>query len=204
MMLLLMPVRLVTKMKQLIILSGMLLCLYACSGKQDAAAESTDNMVQQTSDDQAAVQSIIDFYKWYRDQPSIQNCLVLNSCNEEFDSTKFYAVDFKATESYLEKLKRSGYVSDKYIVYWRDYFKTCDENFKKDPVNDGIADGFDYDFVTNSQDFEEELNTVEKAKAVGITKLEGKKTVTLQFTTGSTLTFEMSMAEGRWYIDKIK
>jgi hypothetical protein len=190
--------------KKLIILFCVLLSFFSCSENHEVATATIGNNTEWGSSDQKAVQTIIDFYKWYRDHQSIQNCLVSNACNETFDSTKFYCVDFNATEKYLDALKQSGYISDQYISYWRGYFKKCDENFKKYPVNEGVPEGFDYDFVTNSQDFEEELKTIEKAKASEITNLKEKKIITLKFATGSTLTFELSMAEGRWYIERIK
>ncbi len=190
-------------MKKPILLAVLLLCLCTCCGRQGTENASPDKTDQQADANNAALHRIIDFYEWYRDQPSIQNCLVLNSCNEIYDSTRFYAVDFKATEDYLEKLKRSGYVSDKYLAFWREYFKTCDGNFRKYPTSDGVPDGFDYDFITNSQDFEEELKTVEKAVIAGVLDAGGSKTITVKFTTGSTLNVTMSMINGQWYIDKI-
>jgi hypothetical protein len=190
--------------KKLIILFWIFVSIYSCSEKHDSTEAPISNDVQMNDGNKKAVETIISFYKWYRDNPSIQMCLVSNTCNDTFDSTKFYSVDFKATEKYLSTLKHSGYISDQYISYWRDYFKKCEENFRKYPVNEGVADGFDYDFVTNSQDFEEELKTVERAKAAKIADLDDKKIITLEFTTGSTLTFELSGIDGRWYIDKIK
>ena len=151
-----------------------------------------------------ATNTIINFYKWYRNNQDIQNCLVNNSCGETYDSTKFYSVNFDATEKYLSALKNTGYISDKYISDWRNYFKECDENFRKNPSNDGVPDGFDYVFVTNSQDFEEELNTVEKAKISSVVNHNDKKIIILEFITGSQLTFELSFIDNKWYIDKIK
>ena len=151
-----------------------------------------------------AVNTIINFYKWYRNNQNIQQCLVGNSCGEIFDSTKLYSVDFKATEKYLATLKNTGYISDKYISYWRDYFKECSENFKKNRAYDGPPEGFDYDFITNSQDFELELNTVEKAKISKVIDTNDKKTITLEFITGNKISFELSQIANKWYIDKIK
>jgi hypothetical protein len=170
--------------------------------------QSKDNQQKETetidSSNIKAANTVINFYKWYRNNQNIQNCLVKNSCSETFDSTKFYAVDFDATEKYLSTLKQTGYISDKYISDWRTYFKECDENLKKYPTNDGVPDGFDYVFVTKSQDFEEELNTVEKAKISKVINENGKKIITIKFLTGAELNFELSFINNRWYIDKIK
>jgi len=178
--------------------------LISCTENHDFETTQLNNNTVNGADDMSAGNTTLNFYKWYRDNQNIQTRLVNNACDDTFDSTRFYSVDFKATEKYLTALKNSGFISDKYILDWRDYFKECDKNFKKSPINEGPPEGFDYDFVMNSQDFETELNTVEKAKISEIMGAKEKNTVTVQFLTGTIRTFELSLVDNKWYIDKIK
>ena len=171
---------------------------HSVENEQPKATNSTD------TGNQEAVNTIINFYKWYRNHLNIQQCLVNNECNDDFDSTKFYSVNFAATENYLTTLKNTGYISDTYISNWRKYFKKCDDNFQKNPVNEGPPDGFEYDFITNSQDSESELNSVEKAKVFEVINSNDKKIITLEFITGTKLTFDMTLINNKWFIDKIK
>src|ERR1035437_9904288 len=83
--------------------------------------------------------TVLSFLKWYKN--NYENIYKIETVNNipsssNYDSTKFYSVNFEGTENYLKYMKSSGYISDKYLDYWRAYFKKCDDDFKKNPVND--------------------------------------------------------------------
>jgi hypothetical protein len=175
--------------------------MISCTQNQQAN-DSNQNQTTDSSTAQAAA-TVINFYKWYRSHRSIQGCLVNNACGQAPDSTKFYSVNFEATEHYLAILKQSGFVSDVYLATQRTRFKESDQNFKKYPVYDGPPEGFDYDFIMNAQDFETELNTVEKATVSEASGSDAAKKITLRFTTGTYLSFDLSRIRNTWYINKI-
>lgn len=189
-------------MKKTIILIFSIILITSCSENSSIENRASNEVETSISTDSVALKTIINFYTWYRSNPNIQNCLVNNACGDVFDSTKFYSVNFEATEKYLSVLKNTNYISDNFINYWRTYFKKCEEDFKSTPTNDGPPDGFDFDFLTNSQDFEEELNTVEKATIVESKQIEGKLFLTILFVTGNKLKVELSQHDGKWLIDK--
>lgn len=189
-------------MKKTIILIFSIILITSCSENSSIENRASNEVETSVSTDSAALKTIINFYTWYRSNPNIQNCLVNNACGDVFDSTKFYSVNFEATEKYLSVLKNTNYISDNFINYWRAYFKKCEEDFKSNPSNEGPPDGFDFDFLTNSQDFEEELNTVEKATIVESKQIEGKLFLTILFVTGNKLKVELSQHDGKWLIDK--
>lgn len=178
----------------------------ACSsnpkGKAENETASDSSQATTISFDEQPAKTVIDFLKWYKNQEDLQNNLVANS--DHYDSTKFYSINFEATEIYLNKLKQSGFISEKYLEKWREYFKTCDQDFKSNPQNDGPPDGFDYDFVMNSQDYDQELKNVEKATVSEISGSETKKTMKLKLSDYATLTYDLSFDSGKWYIDDIK
>lgn len=185
--------------------------LSACSSNNNG-----QNEVSITSDTETHVQSnknsldsqpaktIIDFLKWYRDHMEIQIGLVSNSNDEIYDSTKFYTVDFEATENYLSILKSTGYISDKYIDKWRKYFEKCDISFKENPSNDGPPEGFEHDFIMLSQEYEEDLINVEKSKIIFQSVFEENATIKLNFPNGSNLTYKLTRHGEDWKIDDIE
>jgi hypothetical protein len=130
---------------------------------------------------------------------------VVNNANEEvYDSTKFYSVNFEATEKYLRGLKESGYVSKEYLNYWRKYFKQAEEQFKANPQNDGPPEGFEYDFVLLSQDVDKDLANTNKAKVVSNVIQNSKATVVLQMASGQKLRYFLSKQAHSWQIDKVE
>jgi hypothetical protein len=93
------------------------------------------------------------FFKWYFDNKI--NVMELTNWTDE--KAKFYRVNFSETEKYLKELQSSGFVSKIYIDNWRGYFKKCDESFLKNKQNEGPPDGFEFDFITNSQEYPEKV-----------------------------------------------
>lgn len=119
----------------------------------DNESKDTINELQTTPADNTVEQAgktIIDFLKWYRKNMNRLGDfeLVNNFKLRTYDSTKFYSVNFEETEKYLSEIKKGGYVSEMYLKNQRTYFKKCDENFKKNPQNDGAPAGFDFDLIT--------------------------------------------------------
>jgi tetratricopeptide (TPR) repeat protein len=93
------------------------------------------------------------FFKWYFDNKI--NEMELTNWNAP--NVKAYRVNFTATENYLKKIQSAGFVSQVYIDYWRSYFKKCDERFIREKQDDGPPMGFEFDFVTNSQENPEKV-----------------------------------------------
>lgn len=113
-----------------------------------------------------AQKTVIDFLNWYKNHYDSLGkfILVRNSDFVEPDSTKLYSVNFIETEKYLSALKSSGFISEQYLENQRKYFLSCDSNFNVNPEYDGPPDGFDYDFIMQSQDYEDDLNYPEMYK----------------------------------------
>ncbi len=149
---------------------------------------------------------ITDFLNWYKDNMhSLGKIeLVNNSNNATYDSTKFYAVNFDSTEKYLTAFKNSGFVSDKYIDQWRQYFKRCDDQFKKNPQNDGPATGFEFDFVMWSQDYEDDLNNLAKINFSDKEIKTDQCIVNVIFSSGMKIKYWLTLESGKWLIDDIQ
>ena len=190
-----------------------LIILTACSSSEKDGQQSINNYSDTIvkinrkefySIDQQPAKTIIDFLKWYKINrnrlvgiETVKN--VPNS--ENYDSTKFYSVNFEGTEKYLSELKRSGFISDKYIGSWREYFKKCDENFKINPRNDGPAEGFDFDFITWTQEYEETLANINKTKVLNEQIINDKAMLVIDLY-GMKLGYWLTKINDKWIIDK--
>ncbi|THU35928.1 hypothetical protein FAM09_21285 [Niastella caeni] len=149
--------------------------------------------------------SILNFLRWYR--AHIQELkkieIVTHSTNP--DSAKYYVVNTAGTERYLNELKKSGFVSDKYIDRWRAYFNMVSEKLKKTPQTEAPVTGLDFDFVMLSKDCEEDLKRIEKSTVdhQKIANDEGSITIGLP-TVGRLRYWIEKQEDGKWAIVDIK
>jgi hypothetical protein len=135
-----------------------LLVLSACSGNV-AETKNAD-----TVSAKPIQKRVVDFLKWYRNNFDTVNSYATVNNFPPSDSTKYYSVNFEETNKYLQALKKSGFVSSQYLETWQRYFETCDEKFKEIHQNDGPPEGFEYDFVTLSQEYQDILADIDHVK----------------------------------------
>jgi hypothetical protein len=184
--------------------------MIACSSNNNSRQQA-DNTNKKTTTKADSYQqqpeiTVLEFLKWYRANMAALGKIkmVNNNGNATYDSTKFYSVNFEGTEKYLMGLKQSGFISEIYINQWRQYFKKCDAAFKKEPQNDGPPAGFDFDFVMCSQDFDEDLAHLEKAKIINEQINNNKSILTIVFPTTLKLRYWLTSDKGKWLIDNIQ
>jgi hypothetical protein len=135
-----------------------LLVLSACSGNVSETKHADTTSFKKTQ------KTVVDFLKWYRDNFDTVNSYTTVNNLPPSDSTKYYSVNFEETNKYLLAFKKSGFVSNQYLETWRRYFETCNENFNKIHQNDGPPEGFEYDFVTLSQESRDVLADLDHVK----------------------------------------
>jgi len=165
--------------------------LVSCSPKPSAGNSAPDVVV-------------LDFLKWYKENIGrLTDSLVLNPGGRDIDSTKFYAVNFSATEKYLNTLLSTGKISEKYIDQWRKYFLDADKNFKANPSNEGPPDNFDYDFILCGQD-DPGLNELDKTKFEILETDKDKSIVLVTFPTSMKYKYYLGKYDGKWAIDDIE
>lgn len=189
-------------MKTLLGIIALCLVLWSCQSNNTSSNTASAN--SESAELQPAANTVVAFLTWYRDNYDSVGMMNLVTGNPPGDPNSNYAVDFPATEVYLGKLKASGYISDQYVKTWRTYFIKCDEEFKAEPQNDGPPSGFDYDFVMNSQDFDDDF------KNIGNTRLDhgslsgNKATVFMELPMSGQLRYDLTKTDGKWLIDEIK
>ena len=192
-----------TKPIVLTCITVVLTLIMACSGGKTTDISTSANIVEGKV---SPGETVLNFLEWYKNnrQRLVDINLIHNSTPSE-DTTKLYAVNFEGTEHYLAELKKSGFVSDKYIESWRDYFNNAEQNFKDNPQYDGPPDYFDYDFVMLSQDFMGELEELNKTNISKEQIDTNTALVVLTFKVSlMKLNYKLSLIEGKWQIDDIE
>ena len=175
-----------------------------CAQTEDNNASTTINKLISADTTSTPENTVLAFLKWHKDNGSgLSNDLVLNNSTKERDSTKFYAVNFQATENYLKKLKETSMISDKYVNKWREYFRKCDQHFKNNPTNEGPPTGFDYEFITFSQE-DPGLSVLEKAKLSVIERDKNSSIVLIQFPSTYQYKYYLTKQGAHWQIDDIE
>ncbi len=162
------------------------------------------NETKNFSFEKEPAKTIMNFLKWYKSNYNIQSELVNNASNETWDSLKYYSVNFKATEIYLNKLKSTGFISDKYINKWRSYFVKSEKDFKENPSNDGPPRGFEYDFILLIQEYDDCLNDINQLNIISLSQNSDYAIMKIAFPTGNYLTYVLSKYDDKWKIDDIK
>lgn len=188
--------------------------LTSCDSQtSDTSSLKSDTVIYQKAAIAAPVQTaqepentVTAFFTWYRDNrdklSSFQ--LVNNASGETFDSTKFYSVNFTETEKYLNAIEASGFVSPTCIDNWKKYFKHADNQFKANPQNDGPPENFDYDLVMQSQEIDEDLANIAKAKVFSKSTDGDTALVTLSLPSEQKLKITLSRQNQKWLIDKVE
>jgi hypothetical protein len=184
------------------------LCLYSCANDTTVKTNITDSSTISSTgsnyEDAKADSTIVNFLKWYAQNVNRLSQINLVKNNGTNDTTKYYSVDFPATEMYLNELKKTGFISDQYLNYWRNYFKNADDYFKASPQNEGPPEGFDYDLVMLSQDIDEDLKNADRVRVISRTTNGIHLTKDIIFPSGQQLLFSLSRQNNAWLIDKIE
>lgn len=150
-------------------------------------------------------QSVVDFLNWYKQNSQNFNFnLVFNNGDHKGGPTKFYSIDFPATEIYLTQLLESGFLSSKYAESQRAYFKKCDQHFKEQPIDEGPPEGFDHDLVLFAQE-DPGLNDLRKAQIKTTNSDACSAQIALSFPeTNYHYFYYLSKIGPKWLIDDIE
>lgn len=177
---------------------------FSCTPAEEQTRSSNIEPVTVSDAAPAPEETVLSFLNWYKDNgKNLANDLVLYSSGENWDSTKFYAVNFPATETYLKTLTSTALVSNKYADKWRSYFKKCDQHFKDHPQNEGPPEGFEYDFIVFSQE-DPGLDELLKAKLDVLEENEIGAQILITFPSDYNYKYYLSKDGQNWVIDDIE
>lgn len=187
-----------------------LLVMMSCQTNTPVSSTGATNDVPGTSGGNAGeeslnkepVKTVVEFLRWYkRDHGSVDQMHLVQHAGVDYDSTKFYAVNFVGTENYLAQVKSSGYVSEKYLNTWRAYFKEQEDFMIKNPQNDGPPYGFEYDLVLMTQEVDQAMDAIDNIKVTDVNESGDSAVVKVDIMTK--LGFTLTKANGKWLIDDI-
>jgi len=161
--------------------------------------------VGDSCEEHAAVAVVVDFLNWYKDN--------YNSANNESRDLVSYdtinnppkpvTVNWPECDAWLKKIQESGFVSDKYIEQWRNYFQEQAKSLKAKPEYEGEIDGFGYDFVLFTNDVDWTLNSIKDLQIEKIKSNDQNQTLVTFYAPSVRLTFYLSEYDGKWLIDNI-
>jgi hypothetical protein len=180
------------------VIAGILIfCGCFSYGRQFISAE----IMTVKNDPVPAQQVIIQFLKWYK--------VNLNKANNFplliKDSADNYVVNKTACTSYLNFIKSSRYISQKYIEYWKVFFDDKASELRDHPIHSDIPEGFDMDFVLITQEPDIILNNIAnlKFKIVSINEKVALIGVRLPSDKSIQYEFEMYKSKAGWQIGYI-
>ncbi|MEO7045416.1 MAG: hypothetical protein ABI091_08950 [Ferruginibacter sp.] len=175
--------------------------LFVCCSFTDAVAINREQMTAVKKDPVPAQQAIVQFLKWYK--------INLNKANNfpilVKDSADNYMVNKAACTDYLNFLKTSQCISQKYVEYWKVFFNDKASELRDHPIQSDIPEGFDMDLVLITQEPDIILNKIgnlkfkivsmnEKVALIGV-RLPSDKSVQYEF--------EMYKSKAGWQIGYI-
>ena len=186
----------------LIVLLSMSVC-DGCSTLEPGAAPgiARDRDVALQAPTKTPEQTVKDFLCWYNDNSDSLRAIHLVRKHSPGSPAERYAVNFAETEQWLNMLKGSGFVSEAFVLHWRAYFKEAERAFENDPVGDGPAAGFEYDFIYNSQETPPRNLEIQNAILVQDLIEGGKSKVILNITNYGDITKTlMKSSNGDWLL----
>ena len=145
-----------------------------------------------------AQQVIIQFLKWYKTN--------LNKANNfpilVKDSADNFMVNKAASTSYLNFLKSSQCISQKYIEYWKVFFDDKASELRDHPIQSDIPEGFDMDFVLITQEPDIVLNKIANLKFKIVSMNEKVALIAVRLPSDESVQYEFEMYKSKagWQI----
>ncbi|MEO5945270.1 MAG: hypothetical protein ABIP79_00525 [Chitinophagaceae bacterium] len=160
-----------------------------------------DKIIMVKKDTIPAQQVIIKFLKWYK--------VNLNKANNFpiliKDSADNFMVNKAACTNYLNFLKTSECISQKYIEHWSIYFNDKADELIEHPLQSDVPEGFDFDLVLITQEPDLVLNQIDHIKFKTISANASVALIGLKWPGKNTVEYEFEMYKTKagWQIGYI-
>lgn len=158
-----------------------------------------------TTTERELTSKVVAFLKWYnRDQKKLNNLFRLRFYENAYPDSSNVRIDFNSIHTYLDSVKKGGFVSNKFVSDLKQFFAKIDERLKNSPQKDKYIDDFAVEVILHTFDDRDILDNIDSAN-YKLLKIEGDKAfVQGVFTEGSTELFRLSRINKIWYIDRIE
>ncbi|MFI5452742.1 hypothetical protein ACHMWN_11360 [Pedobacter sp. UC225_61] len=163
------------------------------TGKIQKEPNKVQNLVAETPE-----HTVRSFLFWY--SKNIQRLNQIQLVNQQQAPTKPYYVNKANVTLYLAELKKSGFLSTKFLNSIEHYISLCNTNLLNIKQTEGPPEGFDMDMVLLTQDYESNLKLLNKGTSIRLTKNK----VRFTFVSKDFLVFGLSQRKGKWFIDSIE
>ena len=175
--------------------------LFVCCCFNDVFANNYEATIIITNDPTPVQQTVIKFLKWYKANLNKANSFPLLIK----DSAGNFMVNKSACTDYLNFLKSSNCISQKYIDYWQVYFADKATELRDHPGQSDMPEGFDFDFVLISQEPELVLNQIGRIKFKNISMNASVAMIGLKWPGKNSMEYEFEMYKTKsgWQIGYI-
>ena len=146
--------------------------------------------------------TVINFLKWYKSNEKRLNDIKILKAGLT-DTTTFYSVDFKETETYLKELKKCNFLSNTFLHDLRKRFADLDSLLKQYPQNDGPVMGYDIDLIMKAQDYMDVWENLNSSKIISRSITKNKATIKLQFIANCKYIYSLTKYGDKWLLDRL-
>lgn len=160
-------------------------------------AQKVDSLVGRNSPEA----TIVGFLKWYnvnQDRLSSAGSAVDGG---DPDTTTFYKINFTKVDSYLNKFKRSGFVSDSYIKEFKQMFVSINDSLVKYPQNQGPIIGLNLDVVLKTFDDRDILDHIDEGRFESVIVESNKASVKFTIEPSVKMLFTLLKKGDKWLIE---
>ena len=178
-----------------------ILFLFSCKSNTEIGGEKNSAFVdnyQESKNDTLAMQEVAyGFLSWYKYHYQEANSFGLTYQDKQGN----FHVSMVNCEAYLGYLKSSGFISEKYINTWLQYFNERATYFEQNLQNEGPPEGFELDYVLTTQEPELVFDALTNLQFEVFKIDETKATLLVAAHWGYEL--QLSKTDGKWLIDNI-
>ncbi|MGZ3755161.1 MAG: hypothetical protein ACXVAY_05675 [Mucilaginibacter sp.] len=151
--------------------------------------------------------TITDFLKWYKIEEADTSQKNYSIAKGGYpDTTTDFRIDSPGLEKYLAHFRSTGFVSETYLNYLRDYFTEIDQRLKEDTTHRKEmlkVDGLDTDWILNTFEPDAILDHIEEGRFDKIEVLYNKAMARFRISKSLQLLFTLTRYKNHWMIDYI-
>jgi len=153
--------------------------------------------------------TIIHFLKWHKKEDS--NAASESKTSPSItkggypDSTTQLRIDTVGITAYQNYLRKSGYLSETFLAYVRDYYLAIDNELEKRPKTKDLVkvNGLDVDVLLQTYDTVDVLDHIDKAHLDRCYIVYNKAIARLTISNAVKMVFTLTKTSNKWLIDYI-
>jgi len=190
----------IKKIVILLLISGMAAHGY-CQGKHSSSL----------ADRRGIETTLIRFLKWHKKEDQAPNPASENKTSPYItkggypDSTTQLRIDTVGVAAYQNYLGKSGYFSETFLAWVRDYYLAIDKDLEKRPKTKDLVkvNGLDVDVLLQTYDTADILDHIDKAHLDRCYLIYNKAIARLTISSVVKMIFTLTKTKNKWLIDYI-